>query len=162
MLTVTLLSCCPEEDVLATLNDFDKEFAFHSSADNAGMITLSSLAITKSNSPAVTSLSNDMRSGQESASEMLRVIAMDLALSLDNSMNPACASLYTQLETLSGSAFDSMYVHGLQKLKQDRSLLFTNQLNKGLNQRLKNYAQLQSSQLDAYSLRADSIVATFH
>jgi len=156
------VGCCPNEDVLPSLNDADKEFAMNSSTDNANMLALSNIAIEKSNSPVITGLANDLKATHVSATESLRILAMDLSLTLNNTINNSCANLEARLNSLPAVEFDSVYIHELRELQPSRTSMFSSELQAGLNERIKGYAQQQYLYASTQAATIDSIAEMYH
>ena len=70
-------------------------------------------------------------------------------------------ALGAQLLTLDGRAFDSVYIHSQVSDHQKAITFFQNEIDKGNNSRLKNYANTQLPHLQEHLRIADSLAANF-
>jgi putative membrane protein len=95
------------------------------------------------------------------AKSQLQSIANDLKLNAPDSLDAQNKQLATQLALLTGRSYDSAYVHSQVTAHTQTIALFQNEINSGVNTRLKNYANTQMPHLQTHLQNAQSLAAQY-
>ena len=111
----------PPTDVSTT----DRNFVVMASMGNQAEIESSQLAITRGTDTSIKSFAQMMIMDHQMAKGRLDSIATDLGLYIPDSLDAEHVALHAQLDTLSGYAFDSVYINSQVVDHQENIALFT-------------------------------------
>ena len=147
----------PPTDVSTT----DRNFVVMASMGNQAEIESSQLALTRGTDTAIKSFAQMMIMDHQMAAARLDSIASDLGLYVADSLDAEHVALQAQLGTLSGYAFDSVYINSQVVDHQENIALFQTERDNGTNQRLREYAGSLLPNLQIHLQRADSIASRY-
>ena len=147
----------PPTDVSTT----DRNFVVMASMGNQAEIEASQLALTRGTDTAIKSFAQMMIMDHQMAAARLDSIASDLGLYVADSLDAEHVALQAQLGTLSGYAFDSVYINSQVVDHQENIALFQTERDNGTNQRLREYAGSLLPNLQIHLQRADSIASRY-
>ena len=147
----------PPTDVSTT----DRNFVVLASMGNQAEIQTSQLALTRGTDTAIKSFAQMMIMDHQMATARLDSIASDLGLYVPDSLDAEHVALHAQLDTLSGYAFDSVYINSQVVDHQENIALFQTERDNGTNQRLRDYAGSLLPHLQMHLQRADSIASRY-
>src|SRR4051812_3011792 len=109
--TLMRFSCHHDDNDPNSVNQTDRQFTMKASMANKAEIDAGQLAATKGTDPAVVSYGQHMVEDHTTSITLLRTIAADLNLPAPDSLDAEHVALKALLLTLSGRAFDSVYIH---------------------------------------------------
>jgi putative membrane protein len=160
---IAFVSCDDDDDdnVGNQVNSTDSDFALRANMGNYAEIQGGQLAVTKATAADVKSFGQQMVTDHTTAKTQLMDIADDLNIHTRDSLDAANMALNTQLGTLAGRAFDSVYIHSQVMMHTQTISLFQNEINSGVNTRLRNYASQQLPHLQAHLQSAQTIAANY-
>ena len=95
------------------------------------------------------------------AQDELKRIAKDKKEDIPSEADAAHKAMLKEMMSLSGRAFDSMYIHSQVKDHKEVIALFQEELNKGKDQDLKDYANKYLPAIQMHLNRADSTASRF-
>ena len=147
----------PPTDVSTT----DRNFVVMASMGNQAEIEASQLALTRGTDTSIKSFAQMMIMDHQMAAAGLDSIASDLGLYAPDSLDAEHVALQAQLGTLSGYAFDSVYINSQVVDHQENIALFQTERDNGTNQRLREYAVSLLPNLQIHLQRADSIASRY-
>lgn len=157
-------ACCSDDnddDMDNFVNQQDKDFTLKASMGNTAEIAAGQMASTKAMDTAIQSFGKMMVMHHQMAQDQLQQMAGSLNLYAPDSVDAAHAALAAQLQTLSGRAFDSVYINSQVKDHQATIQLFDMQKNDGNNGQLVNYASSLLPQLHMHLDKANTIVVKY-
>ena len=162
LLTAAIFSSCDKDDDDDNdINSQDRNFAMMAAMANFAEIDAGSLAVSKGTDPGITGFGQMMVNDHGSAKTELQDMASDLGLNAPDSLDAEHVALKAQLMTLSGRAFDSVYIHSQVKDHQTAITLHRNQSENGDNARLRNYANQQLPHLEEHLEHAQNLAANY-
>jgi putative membrane protein len=137
----------------------DVAFAMRAAQTANAQIQLGRLALTKAQSPAVKQFGRNMVAVNTKANDQLNGIARNQAMTLPANMDSRYQAQYDRLQLLSGSEFDKVYMTDM--LKDHRALVkaFMNEVKKGKDTAIKNFAAQNFDGLEQHLAAAQSITA---
>lgn len=159
-LVAFLFSCDKDDDENLPSNNIstaDRNFVQQAAMGNQAELETSQLALTRGDDTAIRSFAQMMITDHQMAGSRLDSIATSLGLSTPDSLDAEHVALKAQLDTLSGRAFDSVYINTQVSDHQENITLFQGQRDNGTNQRLKDFAGSVLPSLQMHLQLADSI-----
>ena len=155
--TLFILSCNKNDSNPNDINQTDRDFIFHASFANAGELGISALADTASTDSTIIDFAGHMVAEHTSIEKNFTAIAGGFSYYTADSLNAENLALQEQLLTLSGRAFDSVYIHSRVKNHVDMIAMFTEEKNNGLSPQIKNFASSVLPILQTHLQMADSL-----
>lgn len=148
-------------DVPSSVNQNDRDFTLKASLANTAEIEAGALAASKGTETSIIAFGQFMVADHGTARNELKDIADDLGLPAPDSLDAEHVALKAQLESLTGRAFDSVYIHSQVADHQKALQLFQDEVNNGRNGRLIDFAAEQLPHLQLHFQKADSIAANY-
>lgn len=164
LLAAALFTGCDKDDDDANdtdVNNLDREFVLKASMANTAEIDAGQLAAANGTNEGIISFGQMMVTDHSAAKTDLQNIAADLQLYAPDSLDERHVMLKAQLMTLSGRAFDSVYIHSQVQDHQEAIALFEREADDGDNDRLENYARSLLPHLRNHLRVADSLAAFY-
>jgi putative membrane protein len=141
-------------------NSTDKDFTMRATMAHTAEISAGQMA-TSLGTANIKSFGQTMVNEHSSARTDLHNIAAALKLYSPDSLDTDNVQLATQLLGLSGRPFDSVYVHSQVTAHIQTIALFQNEINHGMNSRLKDYAIKQIPHLESHLQSAQTLAAGY-
>lgn len=162
-LTALIFSACKKDDNSNsnTVSASDKTFVMQASMSNTAEVQAGNLASSKASSAAVKAFAQYMVTEHTTAQTDLQKVASTYNLTLADSVDASHVALLSQLNALSGRAFDSVYIHSQITDHQNALNLFNNEISSGTNASVKNYASTYKPHIQMHLNMADSISHSF-
>lgn len=162
--SICLLAACIKADDNADLNDVnqaDRDFIFKASFANSNELAISRLADTVASDSAVRNFAHQLVEKHRALRLSFDKVASGFSYYAGDSLNAGSLALQQQLLILNGRAFDSVYIHS--RLANQTLLLnsFNEEVNNGINTRLKAFAAANISLLQSNKKTADSLAQFF-
>ena len=163
LVAIAFVSCEKNDDNNNTsdINSTDKDFVLNASMANTAEIDAGQLAATQAADETIKSFGQFMVTEHNMAKTELKGLADSLQVQAPDSIDADHVALNAQLLALDGRSFDSVYIHSQVSDHQKAISLFQNEIDKGNNSRLKNYATSQLPHLQEHLRIADSLAANF-
>jgi putative membrane protein len=161
MAMVATIMSCNKNDDNNNVNSTDRDFTRKATMGNTAEIDAGQTASTKGTSTDVKNFGQMMVNDHGSARSDLHTIAKDLKLSAPDSLDAQNMVLAAQLATLSGRAYDSVYIHSQVEAHIQTISLFQDEIKNGMNNRLKTYANNQMPHLQSHLQSAQTIAAGY-
>lgn len=144
ILSVGVYSCKDDEDdESAAVTQQDRDFAAAVHRANLAEIQLSQLAVQRGTNDSVTTYATEMISDHSAARMKLDSIAGRLNISLPDSMSRPNQQLLARLSGLNGVDFDTTYISNQVVAHQSTRTLLEEQISRGDDQSLIDYAEEQ-------------------
>lgn len=143
-----------------TLNSTDRTFITKAYSSNAAEIELGQLA-TVSDNDSIADYAQMMVTEHTSANVQLKAIADSLSVSVSDSLDAAGQALRTQLQSLTGREFDSVYIKSQVTMHQDAITVYNEELANGQHVRVKSFASTLLPTIQNHKAMADSIALGF-
>lgn len=164
--TVFFASCDKDDDDNnggdnTTPNSTDISFLTQASYANQNEIALSQLALTKAGSDSVKTFAQMLITDHTAAQTALDSLGTAYNQNLPDSLDSAHAVIRTQLDSLSGSSFDSAFIRQQVTDHQTAINLFENVISNGNAAAIKSYANTYLPKLQSHKQMADSLVSHF-
>ena len=138
-------------------NETDVQFVTMASMSNYAEIKAGQVAANKAQNQGVKQFGQMMVTDHTTASTQLKTLATQLGLQAKDSLDEAHVRLMDSLNTLSGIAFDSVYISSQVVDHQKAIALFQNQAENGRNSELKKFAGDLLPHLEIHLHHADSL-----
>jgi putative membrane protein len=152
-----LFACDKDDDDDEGYNNTDQNFAMMAGISNFAEIDAGQTASTKGESAGVRQFGSMMVADHTTAQDELQSIAAGLRLYAPDSLDATHVALKQKLATLSGRAFDSVYIHSQVTDHQNAINLFELEVNSGQNGKLREYAASKLPHLEMHLHHADSL-----
>ena len=158
-----LVSSCDKDDDDQTndVNATDRSFTMMAAMSNTAETDAGQLASIKAQNTGIRQYGMHMVSEHTTSQDQLQSLAGDLGLVAPDSLDAEHMMLKTQLQSLNGRSFDSVYIHAQVRDHQRTIALFENQINAGENSRLRDFAREQMPHLREHLDMADSLAALY-
>jgi len=157
-IAVSLIACDKDDDDdNETYNQQDKNFAMMASMSNYAEIDAGQTASTKGTNAGIREFGSMMVRDHTKAGQELKPITSGLGLYSPDSLDAKHVALKAQLATLTGRAFDSVYIHSQVEDHQAAIDLFTDESEDGKQADLKNFATKTLPNLKMHKMHADSL-----
>ena len=172
MLLVTVFVACDKDDDdsnnntpppvdTTTVNSVDIEFTRLAAMNNYSAIAFGHIAADSSAEPTIIDYGNLMKADYSVAYTSLHTIATDLSLFAPDSLDSAHVAIRTELLSLNGYLFDSLYIHTMVSDHQIALNLYQSEVSSGNNYRLKSYASNMIPKIQMHLAKADSIADSY-
>lgn len=142
-------------------NSTDEKFLEMAAYGNHNEIEAGILDTSKATDRSVKDFGRMMIMDHMDAQDELKRIAKDKKEDIPSQADDTHKALMQQLSSMSGRAFDSMYIHSQVKDHQDVIKLFQEELSKGKDQDLKDYANKYLPGIQMHLHHADTISNRF-
>lgn len=139
------------------ISDNDRQFVQQASMGNYAEIGAGTTASTTGSDSSIRAYGSMMVTDHTDAQNRLKAMASEFSLAAPDSLDATHLALKNQLDTLSGAAFDSVYIHSQVTDHANTITLFENQANGGSNSRLREYANSLLPTLRTHKQMADSL-----
>ena len=150
-----LLSCSKtnENDVIAS----DQTFMTQAALSNSAEIDAGTLASTNASSAEVKAFGLMMVTEHTTAQNDLKTVGTKIGLTVKDTIDPAHVALKQKLMSLSGRAFDSVYIMSQIADHQVTLANYITEINSGNNINVLNYANNYRPHIAMHYNTADSI-----
>lgn len=154
------LSCDKDDDNNKpdeTVSAQDRTFITQTGMANTAEIQAGQLADTTSDSTAIQTFAQQMVTDHTTAQNDLKTLGDKVDVDVSDSVDSMHASLMDTLKTLSGRAFDSVYI--MNQIKDHQTVIanFQEEINSGNRSDVINYANKYLPKLQMHLQMADSI-----
>lgn len=158
-LAVSFIACDKDDDDddNEIYNQQDKNFAMMAAMNNYAEIDAGQTASTKAQNNGVKAFGAMMVMDHTMAGNKLKPIASGLGLYAPDSLDAKHVALKAQLASLTGRAFDSVYIHAQVEDHRATIELFEDEVSDGKQQDLKNFANETLPNLRMHKAHADSL-----
>jgi putative membrane protein len=143
------------------INQRDRDFSMKASMANFAEIDAGQLAAAKATDAGIRSFGQQMATEHTASKAELQNIASSLGLYAPDSLDAEHMALKTQLMSLTGKAFDSVYIHSQVKDHNMAIDLYDDEGDKGNNRQLRDYARNTLPHLRMHLSKADSLATKF-
>jgi len=158
LFAIAIMAC--DNDDKDTLNATDKNFVEQAALGNKTESKFGELASMKGSEDMVKQFGQRMKNEHTVAlADLENIAARYQGVDMSNDMDAEHQQLYTTLQSLSGSAFDSAYINSQVMDHQKTVSLFQTEVNSGTRQDVKDYAAKYLPHIQAHLTSADSIQA---
>jgi putative membrane protein len=140
MMVAGFMACDKNNDEPDTMNAQDKQFMEMASYGNHNEIEAGRLASSRGMADSIENFGDTMVVHHTMAQDMLEDVAGMKSLNIPQGPDPAHVAMKAYLQTLSGRAFDSAYIHSQVLDHQATVDLFQNEINNGNDVDVRNYA----------------------
>ncbi|TDH21437.1 DUF4142 domain-containing protein [Segetibacter sp. 3557_3] len=151
---LALVSCSKDDK---DLNDTDRQFMVQASLSNTAEIGAGTMASTKATSPIVKAFAMSMVAEHTTAQNDLKNRGNSVGNPVRDTLDPAHVALALQLNSLSGRAFDSVYMHSQVADHIATITFFQNEQSNGQHRDILGYANTYRPHIEMHRSRADSI-----
>jgi len=157
-----MYSCsCDTDNNNTDINNTDRNFASVAYVFNSTEADAGQLGTLRGNDAAILQFGQLLADHYQQEQPALSQILNKWGVHIDDSTDASYTTIRAQLMTLTGRAFDSVYVHQ-QSLACRRAIeVFTSEQNYGHNYQLKQYASTRLPVLQLHQKTADSLAMTF-
>jgi putative membrane protein len=162
ILTIALLSCHKGHNDNSSVDARDKDFMTKAAYSNQTEVAAAKIAVSKDSSGPVNGFAMMMITDHTVAGQDLKVLADSLHVGLPDGTDPADAPVLNRLDSLTGHAFDTAYIHSQVTDHQKAVALFQGEADSGNNASVKAYALKYLPKLQMHLMMADSLNATIH
>jgi len=165
IITVLIFSACSKDQIPGNTNEtnnIDTMFMNNVAKGNNGEVMAGQLASTKGNDSLVRSFGQFMVTEHSKAQTDLQNVASNIHYNLPSGTAPEDSALMVQLNSLSGKAFDSVYINAQVKDHQKTQAIFQNEIANGRETNVKSYANTYLSHIQMHLSMADSIAKIIH
>ena len=157
--SLLLVACDKDDNNNSTdnLNQQDRTFISQTSLSNTAEVNAGGLADTTANDPMVKTYGQQMVSDHTTAQTELKTLGTNVGVSTPDSVDAQHAALMHTLMTLSGRAFDSVYI--MNQIADHQTVIdrFEEEVNSGNKTEVINYASKYLPTLQMHLQMADSI-----
>lgn len=159
LLAVLFTACDNDDDDNNTnqLNSQDQTFMAQAAMNNRAEIRAGQIASTRGNTAMVRSFGQQMVTEHTQAQSQLMSISSSTGYAVMDTIDAAHQQLMTQLNSLSGRAFDSVYIRSQVTDHQNAMTLFQAEISSGQHQQVKSYATTYLPIITMHHHKADSI-----
>lgn len=144
-----------------SLNQTDRDFMSNATYGNNAEVDAGQLAQSKSTTAAIDNFEMMMVTDHTTAQHDLDSLAHLMSETLPSGIDAAHVVIKQQLTAMSGTMFDSAYIHVQVTDHQKTVQLFQNEISNGKSQRLKDYASKYLPKIQLHLNMADSIAAYY-
>jgi putative membrane protein len=159
-LALALFASCDKDDD-NDINQQDRDFTMRASMANFAEVDAGQLAVTKGSTPGIRQFGQMMVMDHTNSKAELKSIAVYLGLYAPDSLDAEQVALKNQLMSLSGRAFDSVYIHAQVRDHNMAIDLYEDEEGSSGSDRLQRYAHRTLPHLREHKHKADSIAALY-
>jgi putative membrane protein len=157
--TVAFVSCDKNDD--EDLNNTDRDYMMRASISNTAEVSAGTVAAGKATNPAVKAFAQFMMTEHTMAQTDLKNLGTNVGFTVRDTIDPAHVAIMTQLNSMSGRAFDSAYIHTQVADHQMTIANFQMELNSGQHRDVRDYANRYLPHIQMHLARADSIARAY-
>lgn len=161
MSVLVLATGCDKDDDDNDVNSTDRNFAMMAAMANHAEIDAGTLASSKAVNPGIRAFGQMMVTEHGMSRTELQTMAQSLNVYAPDSLDAEHVALKAQLMTLSGRAFDSVYINSQVRDHQRTIALFEDEDDDGNNDMLEDYARKTLPHLRMHLAHADSLARNF-
>lgn len=163
MASVMISFCCTDDDNLSTgeVTRNDRDFVIKASMSNYSEIEAGKAAQSMASDDAIRQFGQMMVTDHTAATDQWKELADSLYIAAPDSADSAHVLLLQRLDTLSGSAFDPVYIHSQVEDHQKAVSLFQEEVSGGDNSRLRAFAAGILPRLQQHLSLADSLAQKY-
>jgi putative membrane protein len=152
-----LVSCSKDDNNDSQLNSTDQNFITSANLSNNAEIDAGTLAATKGNSAGVKTFGSMMVTEHTTAKTDLKSVGTNVGVAVRDTIDAPHIALKQQLLTLSGRAFDSVYITNQVADHQATLARFDAEIGGGNHAQVRNYAMKYRPNIQNHLHMADSI-----
>lgn len=160
-LMVAILTACDKDKDNNNPNSTDQNFMTQVAIGNKAEIMAGQLAATKSTNAGVQAFGQMMVTEHGQAQTDLQTLAASLGRTLPDTVDAEHQALMTRLNSLSGEAFDTVYINSQVNDHQKTVAVFQDEISNGDNSSVKSYANQYLPHIQMHLQKADSLSKTF-
>jgi putative membrane protein len=153
------LGCDKNDD--NDISSRDRNFVMKANMANFAEIDAGQLAAAKATDPGIKAFGQQMVMDHTQSKSELKNIATSLGLYAPDSLDAEHMALKSQLMSLSGAKFDSVYIHSQVKDHNMAIDLYDDEGDDGNNRQLRDYARNTLPHLREHKAKADSLATKF-
>lgn len=157
-----IVSCKKGDTINNQLNEADKNFILQAGMSNVSEIEVARVAVLKATDTVVLSFAQQMLADHTAAQNDLKTMGGVVGFTVKDTTDTALATTIAQLNTLTGRAFDSTYIHNQLVDHQTTIDFYRDELNNGNQLNVKAYANTILQNIILHHQRADSIATAFN
>lgn len=146
----------------SAMNQTDQNFMQKASYSNNDEVDAGTLADAKASNSAVMMFGQMMVTDHGTAENDLRSVASMVSVTIPTTPDSVHMAMKAQLQALSGSAFDSTFLHAQSTDHQTTINLFQSEIANGNNTSVKNYANKYLPKIEMHKRVADSLITALH
>lgn len=152
-----LVTACDKDEDENELNQTDRTFVSMASISNNAEVMAGQLAATKATNTAVKAFGQQMVTEHTAAQQDLKGRASGVGLNAPDTVDAEHQALMARLDTLSGNAFDTVYMNSQVRDHARTIDLFTTEINNGRHSTIRSYASDYLPHIQQHLVKADSI-----
>lgn len=156
---VLALGACHKNDN-SSMNNSDREFMDRMAFTLNEQVTLGNLATSKGSDASIKSFGQEMVTSHTPGLNDLKTLAQQRNYGLSSNMDAEHIALKLVLDGESGRKFDSIYIKGQVKDHAQALEIIDDELSKGKDAGLKDYANKYRPMMQAHKSSAEAIVGT--
>ena len=155
LLLIGFTSCEEDEEAPRdTVSAQDREFTVQATYANLAEIAMGQLALTQAEDESIRQYAATMVTDHTKAQDELRYLVESYDLEIPDTLESGDQIIYEELEQLEGYAFDSAYIGSQVVAHQKTQQLFQNQIDRGENTGIVQYASSTLPHLTEHLARA--------
>jgi putative membrane protein len=155
LLLIGFTSCEEDEEAPRdTVSAQDREFTVQATYANLAEIAMGQLALTQAEDESIRQYAETMVTDHTKAQDELRYLVESYDLEIPDTLESGDQIIYEELEQLEGYAFDSAYIGSQVVAHQKTQQLFQNQIDRGENTGIVQYASSTLPHLTEHLARA--------
>jgi putative membrane protein len=156
-MVILIMSCSKKDAVDTSPNVTDQGFLKNTSLANTAETNLANLAVTRAITPEVVSLARELITDNTRAQSELKSLAKTVNVAVADSIDAAHVALRQQLISLSGRAFDSVFLYS-QVSDHDIALaLFQQEIENGRSASIKAFANTYKPMVQTHRQDANNL-----
>jgi putative membrane protein len=160
--TAFLTSCRKDHNDNSAPSKQDRNFMFQASFANHGEVAAGQLAASKGMDASVRAFGQHMVAEHTKAQNELTALAAQWGIGLPSTPDTEHLQLLQRLQTLSGHAFDTAYIHSQVEDHRKALQLFSDEVVWGNNKQVKWYAAKYHPHILEHKTTAESIADKLH
>lgn len=161
---IAFISCKKEDNsnINNALNDADNKFILLAGLSNSSETETAKIAVSKTADSLVLSFAQQMLSEHTRAQSDLKTMSAIVGFTVKDTIDTAHTTTVTLLNTLTGRAFDSAYIHTQLSHHQGTIIFYTDEIKNGRQMNVQAYANTNLQNIRLHYQRADSIATAFY
>lgn len=164
LVTLVTTGACKKQDdsISKELNAADVEFISKASMYDSSQIEMAKVAVSKTADSVVLSFAQYLLTEHIKARNDLKIMGSVVGFTVNDSTDPAHATIIAQLDSLTGRTFDSTFIHVQLAEHQAMISFYRDELNNGSQLNVTHYANTYLQNFTADYQRTDSIATAFY